>query len=72
MVRRAFAHNLCKNAPVNLAPTTGVTARGRGRRFLSSSICSGIPGFIDCIADKLQIQYCVVGIVFLGAYQAPL
>ena len=28
-------------------------------RFPSSSTCSGFPGVIDCIADKLQIQYCV-------------
>ena len=36
---------------------------GRGR-FPSSSTCRGFPGVTDCIADKLQIQYCVLGIVY--------
>ena len=49
-----------RNAPMNLAPTTSVIAGGVGA-FLSSSTCTGFPCVMDCLADKLQIQYCVLG-----------
>ena len=52
----AFARNLCADAVVNLAHTTGVIAGVRGR-FPSSSTCSGFPGVIDCV---LCTVYCVL------------